>query len=182
MCVSHAIDHPANVIGAGVLEIADRLRDATERAADHGASAPAALAALETYLDGTSIDELRRVLDITHSGAVRLVDRLEAAGLLRRTRASGDARARGLVLTPAGRRAARRVLAQRAAALDAALAPLDGDEREQLGQLLGRVLGGLTDGHAAAARICRLCEPGPCGHYDGRCPVTRAAAAADPSP
>jgi DNA-binding MarR family transcriptional regulator len=175
------MDHAANVVGAGVLAVADRLREATEHAADHGASAPAALAALETYLHGTSIDELRRVLNLTHSGAVRLVDRLEAAGLLRRTRASGDARARELALTPAGRRAAKRVLAQRAAALDAALAPLDGRERELLGELLGRVLGGLTDGHAAAGRICRLCEPGPCGHYDGRCPVSIAAAAAEPA-
>jgi hypothetical protein len=71
------------------------------------------------------------------------------------------------------------VLAQRAAALDAALAPLDSRERELLGELLGRVLGGLTDGHAAAGRICRLCEPGPCGHDEGRCPVTLAAAAAE---
>jgi DNA-binding MarR family transcriptional regulator len=176
--VSHTTDHAANVVGASVLALADMLREATERAADHGASAPAALAALDTYLQGTSIDGLRRVLSITHSGAVRLVDRLEADGLLRRT-ASADARVRGLVLTPAGRRAARRVLAQRAVALDAALAPLDGREREQLGELLGRVLGGLTDGRAAAGRICRLCEPGPCGHYEGRCPVTRAADVAE---
>jgi DNA-binding MarR family transcriptional regulator len=178
MCVTHATGHAANVVGAGVLALADVLRDATEQAADHGASAPAALAALETYLEGSSIDELRRILGITHSGAVRLVDRLEADGLLRRTTA-GDARARGLVLTPAGRRAAQRVLAERAAALDAALAPLSGAEREQLGTLLGRVLGGLTDGRAAARRICRLCDPDGCGHHEGHCPVTQAANAAE---
>jgi DNA-binding MarR family transcriptional regulator len=178
MCVTHATGHATNVVGAGVLALADVLRDATERAADHGASAPAALAALETYLDGSSIDELRRVLGITHSGAVRLVDRLEAGGLLRRT-AAGDARARGLVLTSAGRRAAQRVLAERAVALDAALAPLSDAERDQLGALLGRVVGGLTGGRADARRICRLCDPGGCGHHDGRCPVTRAANAAE---
>jgi MarR family transcriptional regulator, negative regulator of the multidrug operon emrRAB len=169
--------HAANVVGAGVLALAEVLRDATERAADHGSSAPAALAALETYLDGSSIDELRRVLGITHSGAVRLVDRLEAGGLLRRT-VVGDARARGLVLTPAGRRAAQRVLDDRAAALAMALAPLSAAEQEQLGTLLGRVVGGLTDGRAAARRICRLCDPVACGHDEGRCPVTQAADAA----
>jgi DNA-binding MarR family transcriptional regulator len=178
MCVSHATGHAANVVGAGVLALADALREATEAAADHGASAPAALAALETYLDGTSIDELRRVLGITHSGAVRLVDRLEHDGLLRRT-ATRDGRARGLALTPAGSRAARRVLAKRAAALEVALAPLHPREREQLGTLLGRVVAGLTDGRAAARHICRLCDPGACGHHDGRCPVTRAANAAE---
>jgi DNA-binding MarR family transcriptional regulator len=172
------MDQAANVTGAGVLALADMLREATERAADHGASAPAALAALETYLGGTSIDGLRRVLGITHSGAVRLVDRLEADGLLHRT-AAADGRERGLVLTPAGRRTARQVLAQRAVALDTALAPLDSGEREQLGELLGRVLAGLTDGHETAGRICRLCEPVPCGHYEGRCPVSIAAAATD---
>jgi predicted MarR family transcription regulator len=108
---------------------------------------------------------------------VRLVDRLEDGGLLRRT-VVGDARARGLVLTPAGRRAAQRVLDERAAALVAALAPLNAAEQEQLGTLLGRVVGGLTDGRAAARRICRLCDPGACGHHEGRCPVTQAADAA----
>ena len=57
-----------------------------------GPSAPAALNALEGYLGGEPIDTLRQVLGLTHSGAVRLVDRLVAEGLAERR--PGPTRAR----------------------------------------------------------------------------------------
>jgi MarR family transcriptional regulator, negative regulator of the multidrug operon emrRAB len=78
--------------------------------AGHGASGPAALVALDGEAGGGSIDALRRILGITHSGTVRLVDRLAGAGLVER-RVGADARAVALHLTPQGRRLARRVLA-----------------------------------------------------------------------
>ena len=55
----------------------------------HEASAPAALAALEGYLGGEPIDALAQTLGLTHSGAVRLVDHLCAAGLAERRRGAG---------------------------------------------------------------------------------------------
>ena len=48
-----------------------------------------------------SIDLLRQVLGITHSGAVRLVDRLERAGHVRRVPGSGR-RTTAIRLTAAG--------------------------------------------------------------------------------
>ncbi len=104
-----------NTFGALSLAVADRTRAAVEAVARHGASGPAALVALDGYAGGESIDSLRRILGITHSGAVRLVDRLAAAGLVER-RVGPDARAVSIHLTPVGRRTARRVLAAREAA------------------------------------------------------------------
>ena len=137
------------------------------------ASERAALSALHTWLDGTTIDRLARVLAITHSGAVRLVDRLAAAGLVER-RAGHDGRTVAVTITDAGRQVGARVQADRQDVLQALLAPLDDGEREQLAVLLGKLLSGMTPDHEVAGNICRLCDPDACGHPD-TCPVTLAA-------
>lgn len=177
----HVPARDANLLGALSLAAADRLHRATAEAAQHGASAPAALVALAGYLDGATLEALRQVLGLTHSGAVRLADRLDAAGLLARG-PQPDARAVALRLTPAGRRAAARVQAAREAALAEVLAPLAPGERETLAGLHARLLAGLTPDRAAARRLCRLCDADACGHAEGRCPVTRAADAAVSAP
>jgi MarR family transcriptional repressor of emrRAB len=172
--VAHVTARHANLLGALSLAVADRLADATTAGATFGASAPAALVALAEYLDGATVDALRRVLGLTHSGAVRLVDRLSAAGLLERGPAP-DGRAVALHLTPKGRRTVQDVLAAREHALAAVLAPLAPAERTTLAALHERLLSGLTPDRATARRLCRLCDGTACGHPQGRCPVTRAA-------
>jgi len=158
--MNHA--HEVNALGALALEVARRVQEAGEAAGPHGASAPAALVALHGLTGGQSIDALRRVVGLTHSGAVRLVDRLSAAGLVER-RVGADGRAVALQLTPEGRRAARRVLTRREAALETVLAPLTARERAELARLGERVLAGLTDGQEDRRRICRLCDVEACG-------------------
>ncbi len=164
----------ANLLGAVSLAVLDRMGEATRAASGHGGSAPAALAALTTYLEGSSIDALARALGLTHSAAVRLVDRLEGAGLLRRERGV-DGRSVAIVVTDAGRETGRAVLAEREQALDAALGVLDAGDRAELARLHELLLAGFTTGRAAARTICRMCDPDACGHHDGRCPVTLAA-------
>ena len=160
LCMNHAYED--NALGALALEVARRVQEAGEAASPHGASAPAALVALHGLTGGQSIDALRRVVGLTHSGAVRLVDRLAAAGLVER-RLGADGRAVALQLTPEGRRAARRVLTRREAALETVLAPLTPRERAELARLGERVLAGLTGGQQDRRRICRLCDVDACG-------------------
>ena len=81
----------ANLLTSLALAVQERVGTAAAATLPHGASAPAALVALESTLAGGTIDALRRVLGLTHSGAVRLVDRLAAAGLVER-RVGPDAR------------------------------------------------------------------------------------------
>src|SRR3954469_13178902 len=95
-CVSHTTPQ---TFGALVLAVGDRVRESIEAVAGQGAAGPAALAARDGLAGGGSIDSLRRILGITHSGAVRLVDRLAAAGLVER-RIGADARAVSIHLTP----------------------------------------------------------------------------------
>jgi DNA-binding MarR family transcriptional regulator len=165
-------DRAANLLGAHALVATDRMR----RAAGMELSSAAVLSALETFADGASIDEVRRVLGLSHSGGVRIVRRLAARGLVVREPDPADRRAVRLHLTADGRRAARRLLAGRQEALAELLAPLDARETTDLERLLERLLAAVTDEREAANRICRLCDPGVCGH-PARCPVTQAALA-----
>jgi DNA-binding MarR family transcriptional regulator len=168
----------ANLLGAVSLAVADRVRAAAERGAGQGGSAPAALVSLAGYLDGSPIDSVRGPLGLTHSATVRVVDRLVAAGLARR-RGGTDRRSVAVELTSAGRAAAAEAVRARGRALEEALAALDPGERAELARLHEKVLATLTDGRAAAGHICRLCDSNACGHEQGRCPVTRAADAAE---
>jgi MarR family transcriptional repressor of emrRAB len=160
-----------NALGALSLAVADRMQESMASVAGHGASGPAALVALDGLAGGGSIDALRRLLGITHSGTVRLVDRLAAAGLVER-RVGADARAVALHLTPQGRRTARRVLAAREAALEQVLAGLSASQREELDALLSAMLRGFEATAEGARRVCRLCDAERCGRGRGGCPVT----------
>jgi MarR family transcriptional regulator, negative regulator of the multidrug operon emrRAB len=166
------VSRTANLLGALSLMAGDRVRDATRAEPTWSA----ALVTLQTMTDGGSIDELRRVLGLSHSGGVRIVKRLEAEGLIAREPDPADRRAVRLHLTGAGEHEARRLLAARQAALTPLLAGLGERERAALERLLERLLASVTAGGDDANRICRLCDPGVCGH-PARCPVTQAALA-----
>ena len=114
MVTTAGFDRAGNVLGAVALGLVDRIDETVTEAAGQPGSAAAALSALHFLIDRPSIDALRRVLGVTSSGAVRLVDRLEELGYVRRT-AGDDARTTFVVLTAAGTRAAARVAEARAA-------------------------------------------------------------------
>ena len=171
--------HDVNVVGALAVALGDRLRDATEAAAGMPGALPAALVSLHEWAGGRTVDTLAGGLRLSHSRTVRVIDRLEADGLAVRERDPADGRGVLVRLTPAGERAGAAVLAAREAALREAL---DGFSPEALAALAGaaeHVLGRLTDGRRSARATCRLCASDACGHHDGRCPVTRAADAAE---
>ena len=170
------MDHDLNVIGALAVVLGDRLRDATEEASGMGGALPAALSALHEWAGGRTIETLAGALRLSHSRTVRVVDRLEADGLATRTRDPADGRGVLVHLTPAGHRAGRRVLEARAAALEEAVADVD---RGELAAIAEQLLARATTSRRAAGTICRLCDSHACGHHEGRCPVTRAADAAE---
>jgi DNA-binding MarR family transcriptional regulator len=175
------VDREANLLGAVALVITDQTGQAIAAAADQSVSAAAALSALHHFLDRPTLDQLRRVLGLTPSGAVRLVDRLAGAGLVTRG-AGGDGRSRAVELTEEGRRAAERVAAARAGVLTSALDDLSASERETLHSLIGRVMASLVRDKDGGAWICRLCDLEACGRPAGQCPAANAAAVKYGSP
>ncbi len=167
MCVSHTLRpepiRDANLLGAAALAIAERLPTAGR---------DVALVALASFLDGGSIEALARVLGVSHSGAVRLVDRLVADGFVQR-RDGADGRSVAVTLTDAGGDEAARLAAAREHALLDLLAPLGEAQRRALTAVLEPLLAGLVTERADAGHLCRLCDADACGHPD-RCPVTNA--------
>jgi len=178
MLLAH-VDHDLNVVGALAVALGDRIRDATEEAAGMVGPMPAALSALQQWAGGRPVDTLAGGLRLSHSRTVRVIDRLEADGLATRERDPGDGRSVLVRLTPAGEAAASRVQAARAEALASALDGLTPADRRALAAAAEQVLERVTTGRRSAGAICRLCESHACGHYEGRCPVTRGADAAE---
>lgn len=155
-----------NVIGAMALAIADGIRRAVQVPAGETGEAAAAIA-LIGFAPGLSIERLRRALLLTHSGAVRLVDRLVDADLVKRIPAAHDARAVALTLTSAGQQAWFEILAARNGGLTSALSALSDSELQQFGALAGKVLTSLVRDEDHACHLCRLCNYRICSD----CPV-----------
>ncbi|MET7771913.1 MarR family transcriptional regulator [Nocardia sp. NPDC005366] len=178
--------HAANVLGALSLVVADRMNTAVEAIAALGPSAPATLAAMHEFLDGGSVTQLSSVLGLTHSGTVRLVDRLATEGLVERVGAQ-DGRAVSVVLTQHGRRTAERILRTREESLATALSALSPNEIDNLAAALDTMLTTVTLARAEerSTRInrrpqpwlCRLCDFAACGRSEGDCPVANVVTA-----
>lgn len=169
-----ALDQTANLLGALSLMVADQMADAMGEAGGRPESAAAALSALQHFLDQPSVDLLRQVLGLTSSGTVRLIDKMEQSGQVRRG-PGPDRRSTTVSLTPDGHAAAHRVGAARAQVLQRALAVLSGPERAALTAILGKMLVGLMREPGAVRWMCRLCDTGICRGAAGGCPVGNAA-------
>ncbi len=169
-------ERTANLLGALALALTDRTNDAIDAVAGHSGADAAALSALHHFLDGPSIDRLRQVLGLTSSGTVRLVDRMEQDGYVRRE-PGADGRSTAVRLTPAGQRTARQVSKARTRVLTDALDALPPADRDRLADLISPMLAAMVRGPGATRWLCRLCHIQACGRSEGRCPAANEAAA-----
>lgn len=172
----------ANLLGAWSLAVADRLVLASVRTAGRGGQAPAALVSLHEFAAGGTIDDLRQVIGISHSTAVRLIDGLVADGHVVRGRDRDDRRSVALRLTPAGRRTARRILAARQQAVQDTLEGLSTRQRRSLMDLAEALTAQLVDlklderamdNSLPSGWLCRLCDFVACGRPQGLCPAAQ---------
>jgi len=164
----------ANVLGALALVVTDQSAAAMVAGNELSESAASAISALSEFLDHPTLDELRKVVGLTPSGVVRLVDRLAAAGLISRG-PGADGRSRAIVLTERGEAVAAELKTARLAALQGMLAGLTATEQQILHTLMGRVMGTIVEQKSGGAWICRQCDLGACQRAAGRCPAQVAA-------
>lgn len=164
----HTSPRDANLLGALGIVLTDALADAAQLGG--GATPAAALVALHGTSAGGTIDALAGRIGLSHSGTVRLVDRLSRDGLVERRRGA-DQRSAALVLTPQGRRAARSVLSRREANMQVLLGLLTDDQRSAAIELAEALLGAVGYEERTEGRVCRLCDLEACGRRRGRCPV-----------
>ena len=182
-------DHPAdrlsNLLGALSLALADQIREVTERAAGVSDAAPAALVSLRESPSERTIEDLRTLVGLTHSGGVRLVDRLAELGYVtRRPRPPG--RSVVVTLTQQGADAADRIALARAEVLGRAIRSLSPDEQNLLATSLSTMIGDIARDRLArradgrpphGGALCRMCDFTACGREFARCPAQTAAAA-----
>lgn len=170
-----------NLLGALALSLGDAQAAAMrgvgrdDKPEGLGASACAAIVTLGPY-PGTSIGRLAKILGLTHSVAVRLVEQLAADDLIER-RAGDDRRQVLLALTPAGEALRARLLAAREQALGAALRGLSDADAGHLERLVTTMLARLTESREQADHLCRLCDEDVC--TTECCPVEQAALACE---
>ena len=124
-------DRLANLLGVVATGLADRMQDASRDAAGLGGSDPAALITLLDFSPSGTVQTLSQICGLTHSGGVRLVNRLAEAGYV--TRGAGpNARSVTVSLTPAGRAVALDLRAARHEAIAAMMAELTASQRAEL--------------------------------------------------
>ena len=174
----------ANLLNAAAIGLNDELEAA---AGDHGLDLKAATA-LIALLDFTPSDSVRRlsqVIGLTHSGAVRLVDRLAAADYVRRS-PGDDMRSLKVALTREGRTVALGLRQRREDAAITALAGVSRTKCEELTRACEAIIANLTEqrlairasgGVPTGGALCRLCDFGACGRASGLCPAASTAAA-----
>ena len=141
----------------------------------------AAVVALQQFLRGRTTEDLAQATGLTHSGAVRLVDRLVEGGLVER-RPGHDGRSLAIVLTASGRALSQKITAARAT-VASALEGLRIEERRALLPVVESLIATVTQqrldararGDEPAGWLCRLCDFGACGRPQGDCPAANAA-------
>ena len=98
-----------------------------------------------------SQQDLCIAMHLDPNNCVLILNHMEAAGNVRRTRDPADRRRHIVEITPEGRRALARADAALNGVEDEVLGPLSPDERETLRTLLGRALAGDPAEHSVAS-------------------------------
>ena len=148
----------ANLLGSLAVLLVDGMSEAVSR--EDSSTSSVAVLLLDKY-PGSSVEELRGPLALSHSGCVRLVDRLEGEGYVER-RAGVDARTVAINLTRKGRDAAALARARREDFLLSAVSTLTREEQRLLGEVVTKLLDRNVVVPRTAMRTCRLCDYEAC--------------------
>lgn len=150
----------ANLLGALSLAVMDRIEQGAREVVGRGGETPAALIVIG-YGQGMTNDKLRRILGLSHSGTVRLVDRLVLDQLVER-RPGKDGREVALHLTAKGTTARKDLMACRISAVVSLLDVLSTAEMKRLGALIHELLARQDTSELDRFTICRMCDDRIC--------------------
>ena len=150
----------ANLLGALSLAVMDRIEQGARQVVGRGGETPAALVVIG-YGEGMTNDKLRRILGLSHSGTVRLVDRLVSDQLVER-RPGKDGREVSLYLTDTGAATRKDLLISRISAVASILNVLSPTETKQLGTLMRGLLARQGTSELDRLTICRRCDARVC--------------------
>nr|WP_249141932.1 MarR family transcriptional regulator [Bradyrhizobium diazoefficiens] len=148
------------MLGALSLAVMDRIEQGAREVIGRGGETPAALVVIG-YGQGMTNDKLRRILGLSHSGTVRLVDRLVSDRLVER-RPGKDGREVALHLTAAGVATRNELMNSRISAVTSLLDVLSASETKRLETLIHDLLARLDTTEMDRFTICRMCDDSVC--------------------
>jgi DNA-binding MarR family transcriptional regulator len=160
----------SNLLGAFVISVYDQMVQRIETEESISPQAASALVVIG-FNQGRSVDFLSGALQLSHSGCVRLVDKLQEAGFVDR-REGQDRRVVELYLTPAGHERMQGILRTRRRYLDGLLKSLSAKEVKQFTDQIEHMLFEITTGDEHAEAMCRFCDEDVCPQ--NTCPITLA--------
>lgn len=149
-----------NLMGAVAIAIADSIQNAGEETTGNTASFPAALVIIDRY-PLITVDLLGQYLQLSQSGAARLVERLVNKKLVERHRGD-DRRFIKLQLTRAGHNMVQEIQQAKVKAVSNSLKSLTLTEQQQLLSLLSKLAEQSNCTELAEEYICRFCDIQAC--------------------
>jgi DNA-binding MarR family transcriptional regulator len=162
--------HMSNVVTAWALSLHDELEAVAEELGI-GVRDIAAMTLVASHPE-VPVDWLRTRIGLSQPGTVRLLDRLSAAGLVRRSAREG--RTVHLTVTASGQDLLRRWTSQRDRAVQRLAAGLTAEQQAELTELMAQTLSTPDRPRAQADQTCRTCDWAACGDD---CPVDRSVRA-----
>ena len=126
---------------------------------------------------GVNIWHVAQTADISHSAAVRSVDRLVERALVDRLVSPTDQRAAELTCTSSGESLSRELFAARREAARTSLERLNSEQRASFTGFIDLMLEGLAERRSEAWRLCRFCDRSICPIP--ACPIGRCVRVED---
>ncbi|MDC7812161.1 MarR family winged helix-turn-helix transcriptional regulator [Sphingomonas koreensis] len=154
-------DRLINVFGALSQAVSDRVRIAIAEAFTAGGETAAALIAIG-HEPGMSIDQISRILRLSHAGTVRVVERLDDQGLVGKSQSPSDRRVAHITLTRRGQAERTKLLGLRNAAVSGLLVRVPDNDRAVLERIADTILTSLLDDPQSALPTCRFCDQAKC--------------------
>lgn len=150
-----------NLFAALAQGVTDRVKGVIFEAFPSGGETAAAVVVIG-HQPGMSIDQVSKILRLSHAGAVRLIDRLIGQGLVVKITSAADRRMMHLHLTAAGNQEREKLLALRNASVAELLKGVSLADQELLERLSESILSRLPCDALSALTTCRFCDEKKC--------------------
>lgn len=160
------MDRETNIVGALSLVLSDEIKRCVNQVVGASGETAAAVIMLGANPNLTA-GAVAQALAITPSGVARLIDRLEADGIVIR-KSGSDQRVVVLELTQEGHRLRSAALEARAIVLRKCLVGISADEIKAIAPILDKMIQNLLPDRASCNRFCRMCDEEAC---EPHCPV-----------
>ncbi len=166
-------DAGLNLIGTLALKIHDLQMNAAVDVSGLSTTACACLISVAHQDTPQTISDIAAICNVSHSAAVRLVEKLELLGYVYKTMKESDGRKVYVDLTPDGYAMRDTILKARRSAIEPAVSKFSQSDWKTIEWAAGFILADLTESRLESEQICRLCDVNACG--GSNCPVEKKA-------